>query len=483
MTTLSFEGLGVVVVGLAREGNAVAQFLAKYGAKVSVTDARPAEKLNQDLDALRALGITFYLGGHPESLLNPKFTQLLVVSPGVPLNIPFLRQAQKQGILLSTESRLFSQLCPVPIVGISGSSGKTTTTTLVGKMLEMDGFITHVGGNIGQPLINALPKIQADNRVVMELSSFQLEYFHAALNQSADAPRQLSPLKSGFSPSIAAILNVTPNHLDRHKTMAAYLQAKRALIDYLPADGIAVLGYDNPATRNLGMAMNSAQVKWFSAKNAVRNGAFLDKGYVTLVVNGENTPVCHVDEIQLRGDHNRLNFLAACAIAESAGASIKAMKAVATTFAGVPHRLEIVSRKNGITFVNDSIATSPERLIAGLKAFDTPVILLAGGKDKDLPWQDAAQLMAKRAKHVILFGAAADLIADALDKVSDKTRANWMHRCKTLDEAVSVAKKLAQIGDVVLLSPGGTSYDAYVDFAARGEHFKALVEKDDELSI
>ncbi len=483
MTTLSFEGLGVVVVGLAREGNAVARFLAKQGAKVSVTDARSAEKLNQNLDPLRALGIAFYLGGHPEHLLNPKLTQLLVVSPGVPLDIPFLRRAQKLGILRSTESRLFSQLCPAPIVGISGSSGKTTTTTLVGKMLEMDGFVTHVGGNIGQPLINALPNIEPTDRVVMELSSFQLEYFHAALNQSADAPHQLSLLKAGFSPSIAAILNVTPNHLDRHKTMAVYLQAKRALIDYLPADGSAILGYDNSATRDLGIAMNSAQVKWFSAKNTVRNGAFLDEGYVTLAINGKNTPVCHVDEIQLRGEHNRLNILAACAIAHSAGASVEAMKAVATTFAGVPHRLEIVSRRNGITFVNDSIATSPERLIAGLKAFDTPVILLAGGKDKDLPWQTAAQLMAKRAKHVILFGAAADLIASALNEVSDKTRANWMYRCKTLDEAVSVAKKLAQSGDVVLLSPGGTSYDAYVDFAARGEHFKVLVEKDDKLSI
>lgn len=483
MTPLSFEGLGVVVVGLAREGNAVAKFLAKHGAKVSVTDARSAEKLKQNLTPLRALGIAFYLGGHPKRLLNPKLTQLLVVSPGVPLNIPFLRQAQKQRLLLSTESRLFGQLCPAPMVGISGSSGKTTTTTLVGKMLEAAGFVTHVGGNIGQPLINALPNIQATDRVVMELSSFQLEYFHAALNQFADTPRQLSLLKAGFSPAIAAILNITPNHLDRHKTMAAYQQAKRALIDYLPDDGIAILGYDNSVTRELGMAMNSARVKWFSAKTTLRHGAFLDDGRVTLAIDGENIPVCHVNEIQLRGEHNRLNILAACAIAHSAGASIPAMKAVATTFAGVPHRLEIVSRRNGITFVNDSIATSPERLIAGLNAFDAPVILLAGGKDKDLPWQDAAELMMKRAKHVILFGAAINLIATAIAKADNKTRTHWVHRCKTLDEAVSVAKKLAQSGDVVLLSPGGTSYDAYVDFAARGEHFKLLVEKDDPLSI
>ncbi len=473
-TSTAFAGLGVVVVGLAREGSAVARFFAERGARVTVTDAQPAAKLQGWLAALRGLPIEFELGAHPDTLLNPCRTDMLVVSPGVPPNIPFLRRAQQKKLLLTTESRILSQFSPAPVIGITGSSGKTTTTTLTGKMLAESGFVTHVGGNIGTPLITRLDDFRPTDRVVLELSSFQLEYFHAETNANAVCPPELMPLRAGFSPAIGAILNITPNHLDRHKTMTAYTAAKRAIVAYMGADDIAIFGQDDPGARAIGTETHRPAVRWFSAKNKVANGAFLANGHIMLAAASEHIPICRADDIRLPGAHNRLNVLAACAIAHSAGATPAAMAKVATEFAGVPHRLEIVAEQNGVTFINDSIATSPERLIAALKSFSAPIILLAGGKDKDLPWDAAAQLMVERTKAVFLFGAAEDLIAAAIAGTAHRGKMPPVEKCGSLETAVARAKKIAQPGDIVLLSPGGTSYDAYRDFAERGDHFRRL---------
>ncbi len=476
---MNWPDLKVVVVGLAREGQAAAQFLAQRGAQVTVTDAKPAERLREEVVALQGLNIRFALGGHPDSLLNAETCDFLVVSPGVPLSSPFLQQARRRGLPLTTESRLFCQLCPAPIIGISGSSGKTTTTTLVGKMLLSAGYTAHVGGNIGQPLINRLEKIHATDWAALELSSFQLEYFHAGLNQNANIPPQLRAFFADWSPKIAALLNITPNHLDRHKTMAAYAQAKRALTDYLGADQIAVLGWDNPVTQAIGQQLN-APVSWFSLRQRVENGACLVDGWISLLKDGAATPVCPADAVKLRGEHNLYNILAACAIAGAAGVDVEAMASVVTSFSGVPHRLELVTQREGIAWYNDSIATSPERLMAALKSFDEPIILLAGGKDKDLPWEDAAQLITQRVKHLILFGQARGLILEAVERAIADCRPPTADRrlpitvCRTLEEAVAQAKTIARPGYVVLLSPGGTSYDAYHDFAKRGEHFRQL---------
>ena len=476
---MNWPDLKVVVVGLAREGLAAAQFLARRGAQVTVTDTKPAERLREEVSLLQGLGISFELGGHPDSLLTPTRSDFLVVSPGAPLSSPFLQQAQRRELPLTTESRLFCQLCPSPIIGISGSSGKTTTTTLAGKMLDAAGYTARVGGNIGQPLINRLGKIHATDWTALELSSFQLEYFHAGLNQNANIPPQLQALFADWGPKIAALLNITPNHLDRHKTMAAYTQAKRALVDYLGLEQIAVLGWDNPVTQEIGQQLK-APVSWFSLRQRVENGACLLDGQISLLRQGVASAICPADAVKLRGEHNLYNVLAACAIAGAAGVDVEAMAAVVTSFSGVPHRLELVTRREGVAWYNDSIATSPERLMAALNSFDEPIILLAGGKDKDLPWEDAAQLIAQRVKHLILFGQARELILEAVEGMTADHRPLTIDVYRTLEEAVARAKTIARPGDVALLSPGGTSYDAYHDFAERGEHFRQLTMNNEQ---
>ncbi len=471
---IPLAGTRVVVVGLAREGAAVAQFLAHHGAQVTITDAKPASALSRWLEQVQALPVTLCLGAHPDKLLNPARTDFLVVSPGVPLTIPFLQRARANGLPLTTESRLFCQLCPAPIVGISGSSGKTTTATLVGNILAASGYATHVGGNIGRPLINALPAIAPADRVVLELSSFQLEYFHGRLNRQAAIAPALRPLFQSRSPSLGALLNITPNHLDRHKTMAAYTQAKRSLVDYITPEQTAVMGRDNAITRQIGREL-AADVRWFSRNGPVQTGAYVADGQIMLARQGQLTPVCRVEAIKLRGEHNQYNVLAAAAIAEAAGADAPAIAQVVTSFTGVAHRLEVVARQQGVTYINDSIATSPERLIAGLNSFTEPIILLAGGKDKDLPWQEAARHILKQVKHLMLFGQAEELVFHTIEGQRQPADALSVYRCGALAQAVLQARALARPGDVVLLSPGGTSYDAYPDFAARGEHFKRLV--------
>lgn len=470
----TLAGLKVLLVGLAREGCAAARFLAEHGAQVAVTDTRPAAELTAQLKTLQDLEITFHLGGHPETLLDPAQTDLLVVSPGVPLTIPFLNQARARGLPLTTETRLFCHFCPAPIVGISGSSGKTTTTTLVGLMLKESGYNTHVGGNIGNPLITNLGDIQRQDWVVMELSSFQLEYFHPSPVSSSQVMTSIQPLLSGWSPAIGALLNITPNHLDRHGTMAAYIRAKQALVAYMGRNQTAILSFDNPTTRQLAAELR-VTMRWFSLKNEVEEGACLIGDTITLIKDHQPKPVCPVTVLKLRGEHNIANILAACAIAEAAGATVEAIAAVATSFTGVSHRLELVTRQKGVAYYNDSIATSPERLMAALRSFDEPLILLAGGKDKNLPWDEAARLIGQRVKHLVLFGQAADLIDRALQQAQSPNAQTQVHHAYTLERAVAKAKHLAQPGDVVLLSPGCASFDAYVDFAARGEHFRALV--------
>jgi UDP-N-acetylmuramoylalanine--D-glutamate ligase len=314
-----------------------------------------------------------------------------------------------------------------------------------------------VGGNIGDVLLDVLPQIQAQDRVVMELSSFQLEIM-------------------SISPATAAVLNVTPNHLDRHGTMEAYAAAKAHLVYFQEQDDVAVLGYDDGGSRSLE-TIASGEVVWFSARDMVVDGAF-QAGQRLLVtgrasLDGDPHIVCSREEIPLRGDHNVLNVLAACAIAGVNGVPTEIMAETIRDFKPVAHRLETVRVVNGVTYVNDSIATAPERVLAALKSYTEPLVLLLGGRDKKLPWDEMMRLALSKTRHIIAFGEAAALISDVIGRVSGSRDA--VTCVSTLDEAVAKAASVAQSGDVVLLSPGGTSYDAYVDFAERGEHFRRLV--------
>jgi UDP-N-acetylmuramoylalanine--D-glutamate ligase len=448
----------VVILGLARQGTALARYFASQGARVIVSDLRSGSELQSVMDDLRAFEIEYVLGEHPLSLLDA--CDLLCLSGGIPLGIPIVREALRRGIRLSSDAQVLMQRCPAEVVGITGSAGKTTTTTLVGKMLAASGYRTWVGGNIGNPLIDDVERMEPTDRVVVELSSFQLELVTC-------------------SPHIAGVLNITPNHLDRHGTMAAYFAAKRNIVAYQRPGDIAVLGYDEPNARSLSRA-TLAGVRYFSGSEPVASGASLVGETVVLNRKGRQVEVCTRDEINLRGFHNVLNVLAAVTLADAAGASVDGMRSVIHAFTGVDHRLAEVREREGVLWVNDSIATAPERVIAALNAFEAPIVLLAGGRDKDLPWDAFARLALARVRVLILFGEAALLIASRVREAQEAAGSSTLERivdAGTLASAVQRAADLAEPGDVVLLSPGGTSFDAYRDFAERGEHFRTMVRQ------
>jgi UDP-N-acetylmuramoylalanine--D-glutamate ligase len=450
-------GKRVVILGLARQGTALARWLCEIGARVTVSDLRHHDQLVEFLDELDGLDITYVLGEHPDWMLDR--ADLLCLSGGVPIDAPIVREAQRRGIRLGNDAQLFIERCPCHVIGITGSAGKTTTTSLVGAMCDAAGMLAWVGGNIGNPLIADLPYIRPDDVVVMELSSFQLEIMTA-------------------SPHVAAILNVTPNHLDRHRTMEAYTEAKARILAAQVVGDVAVLGLDDPIAASLA-GRAGHEVAYFSGRTPVDVGAWLVND--TLVCRPRfDLPmekVCTIGDINLRGYHNVLNTLAACAIAGVAGVPIPAMKKAIIAFKPVEHRLEVVREIGGVTWINDSIATAPERVIAALRAYsDKPVVLLLGGRDKKLPWGELAVLALQVCRAIITFGEAAPMIAQTIGELREaQGRETPVEQVGTLEEAIRLAQHLAQPGDVVLLSPGATSYDAYVDFAARGAHFKQIV--------
>jgi len=377
----------------------------------------------------------------------------LCLSGGVSADLPLARQARARGIPLSNDSQIFLEAVPagVLVIGITGSAGKTTTTTLVGRMCQAK----FIGGNIGRPLIGDLAQMHSGDIVVMELSSFQLEIMT-------------------LSPRVAAVLNVTPNHLDRHGTMDAYAEAKSRILRYQGPDAVAVLGRDDPGAMALA-PLARGRVHYFSAQGPVDYGAYLDGERLMLAQGGQVAEVAALADIDLRGRHNVLNVLAACAISAAVGATPEAMRAGLAGFRGVEHRLELVRDLGGVRWYNDSIATAPERVIAALRSFDEPIVLLLGGRDKNLPWDELARLVAERerVKATVLFGEAGPLIEKAL--VAAGVPPARRARFDRLAQALPAAASLAQPGDVVLLSPGGTGYDEFKDFAERGEKFREWV--------
>ena len=461
------SGKRVVVFGFGRQGMALARWLPALGAEVVVTDRRSAKQLN--LRRRDYPGVRFYLGAHPEDVLIG--ARLICVSGGVPLELPILSLARARGIPFTNDAQLFLERCPAPVIGITGSAGKTTTTALVAKIVANSGYKVWLGGNIGNPLVEELPRIRANHIVVMELSSFQLELV-----------RQ--------SPQVAALLNLTPNHLDRHGSFENYVSAKANILRYQRPADVAVLGWDSPASRAFEPAV-AGELLGFSLYDMVPHGAFM-LGSRLLVAGSASFDmnphvVCEQNDIRLRGDHNVLNVLAACAITGGMGLAIDrpgvmpdVMRATVRDFQPVEHRLEEVRTLNGVTWVNDSIATAPERLLAALYSFEEPLVLLIGGADKDLPWEVALQAALNRAKHIIVFGPDGDKqVATKVSKLLDMLRVSeeQVTRAPDLEAAVTRAAEVATVGDVVLLSPGGTSYDAYSDFAARGIHFRQLVSE------
>ena len=455
----------------------MARFLVQAGAEVTVSDQRDEAALADRLAELADLPIRYVLGEHPPTLLDG--ADLLCLSGGVPVDVPIVVEAQRRGIPLSNDAQLFLEHCLALVIGITGSAGKTTTTALVGEMCRAanllppasggaGGVRIWVGGNIGNPLIADLDQIRPDDWVVMELSSFQLEIMT-------------------ISPHIAAVLNVTPNHLDRHKTMEAYIAAKRNVVAHQKPEDLALLGYDDANARALALE-TAAHLLWFSGGAEVEEGAFRTNGELTLRMGGVDRAICHASEVRLLGRHNLLNVLAACALAGLAGVPVEVMRQVATTFTGVEHRLELVHELNDVRWYDDSIATAPERSLAALRSFDEPIVLLAGGRDKKLPWDEFAAETVRRVRQLVTFGEAGPMIAGVVEETrrqGDKEREREREgerleevtQVGTLEAAVEAAARLARPGEVVLLSPGGTSFDAFRDFAERGDRFKELVQE------
>ncbi|HSN94982.1 MAG TPA: UDP-N-acetylmuramoyl-L-alanine--D-glutamate ligase [Anaerolineaceae bacterium] len=459
----NFNGQKYVVIGAARQGLALSQYLASHGAKVVLTDSRPESQLTAEMQALQGQNVEWAAGGHPLSLLDG--ADFVCPSGGVPLTIPLIEEALNRQIPLTNDSQLFLENCPATVIGITGSAGKTTTTALVGLMaqayMEMKGSVNKawVGGNIGNPLIAHLDEMHEDDLAIIELSSFQLEIMTR-------------------SPQIAAVLNITPNHLDRHATMEAYTAAKSRILAYQKAGDVAVLNRDDSGSWALAQDVRSDLIGFgFHGPEGMKNGTYVDKGHIYLQIGRERLKMLPLDWIQLKGKHNQANVLAACAIAAAASIALPAIQTGVDNFTGVPHRLEFVRNFKGADWYNDSIATAPERALAAIDAFEQPIVLLLGGRDKNLPWDKLAEVIRKRVSRVILFGEAADLIAEAIGPKHRGQNLQSVVKCTTLEEAVKTAANQVVEGDIVLLSPGGTSFDAFKDFEERGEMFRKWVNE------
>lgn len=462
----------VLILGAARQGLALARWLSLHGANVTLNDSRRDEDLASAKKSLSDVNLTWAAGGHPLELLDT--TDVLCLSGGVSLTLPIVEEAVKRGIPLSNDSQVFMEVVPCKTIGITGSAGKTTTTTLVGQMAKKEANRAEngmknkkdssfnpsrsafVGGNIGDPLINYVDDMTADDIAVLELSSFQLE-------------------QMTISPNIAAILNITPNHLDRHGTMEAYTRAKARILDFQSDKDTAILGRDDSGAWSLKNHVKGGLLT-FSLHDLEEglNGTYLHNELLSLREGFAYVPLLMREKVQLRGDHNVANVLAAFAIGHAAGFKLDDMLEAVEEFRGVPHRLELVRELRGVRWYNDSIATAPERAAAGVHAFSEPIVLMLGGRDKNLPWNDLAKLIHERVDHVVLFGEAGEMIEKAVKGIGTG-RSVDVRRAQTLKEAVTLAAEVASAGDVVLLSPGGTSYDEFKDFVERGEAFRKWV--------
>jgi UDP-N-acetylmuramoylalanine--D-glutamate ligase len=450
-------GKRVTVIGLGIEGVDVARYAASHGAvEVTVIDSRPAPALTARLDQLRGLAIRFALG--PESTADIARCDVLFASQSVRMTHPLLDEARRRGIRISSMTREFMELCPGPTIGITGSSGKTTTTALVAHMLATAGVPFRAGGNIGVGLLGLVDGMDERTWAVIEISHTQLQL-------------------TDRSPHVGAVLNVTPNHLDRF-TWDEYVALKQNLVRHATADDYVVLNLDEPVSAAMHK-LSPARVVHFTSTDAIPgDGAFLRDGAVFVRRDAVEAMVLDVSEIPLRGRHNVENVLAASAIASAAGIEPPVIAAAIRSFEPVPHRLELVGEVEGVRYVNDSIATTPERTLAGIRAFAEPLVLLLGGKDKDLPKDDLAQEALERCSGIVYFGADGAL----LEAVVEASAASVPFedrpitaRVATLAEAVEQARGMAGPGDVVLLSPACTSFDAYANFEERGEEFRRLV--------
>ena len=456
------RGLRVVVLGLARSGLAASRFLADAGAVVAAYDRRPASELGEAIAALGARPVRLALGvDEVEAAAMIEHAELLVTSPSVSAHFPTtdpwlraaLRAAEERGAEVVSEVDLFLRLTRARLAGVTGTKGKTTTASLLAAMLAEGGLPTVLGGNIGTPLVERSLELGPDDWVVLELSELQLP----TISRGVD---------------VALYTNIAEDHLDRHGTVEAYRAVKALLAELTAPDGRVVLNRDDPGSRELGERLPPASLAWYGMNRPGRGRpeAWVEDGWLTV----DSERVVAVDDVRLPGRHMLSDVLGAALAASLIGVDTDAIGTVARTFAGVPHRLETVVERDGVRWVNDSQATIPQAAIAALEAFDSPIVLIAGGKDKGLEYAPFADAIASRVRALVLIGETADEL-EAL--VGDRVP---VMRASSMDEAVAIVAELAQPGDVALLSPAAASFDMFVDYAARGDAFRAAAERTGE---
>ncbi len=444
---MDLNGKRVLVVGLGKSGVASALFLKAHGARVTVSDTKTGDELHSEIPVLLDHGITVETGGHGERTFRGQ--DLIVVSPGIPLDAPALVQARALGGSVIGEIELAAQFLRGPIVAITGSNGKTTTTTLTGEIMTAGGFPALVGGNIGTPAIALAERATPESVIVLEVSRFQLETIHS------------------FRPKVAVILNVTPDHLDRHRTFEAYVDAKARILENQQSTDLAVLNADDPTCVAMA-ARTKAQVFWFSRRKEVQQGAWVLDGNILFRDGAEQREIMLVSEIPLKGAHNLENVLAAvCAGALMACAPEKIRQAV-REFKAVEHRLEYVATIRGVDYYNDSKATNVDATIKALESFPANIHLIVGGKDKGSDYTLLNDLLRQRGKRVYTIGAAAA-------KIESQIKGVEVVHADTLESALRKANAVAEPGDVVLLAPACASFDQFKNYEQRGQVFKEIV--------
>ena len=448
------KGKKIAFIGVGVTNTDCIRLFAKKGAEVSVLDRKSREQLGALADEFEQSGIRLVLGdGYLDGLTG---YDAVFRAPGMYFHHPALEKARQEGAVITSEMELFFRLCPCKTYAVTGSDGKTTTTTLIAEMLKASGKKVYKGGNIGGALLPVVEEVSSDDAAVVELSSFQL----ISMRQSLD---------------VAVITNVAPNHLDVHRDMQEYIDSKKNLILHQDGFSRTVLNRDNAITRDM-TGLVRGELLTFSRQEAPRFGAYLRQdGMLCMRCHGAETEILPMEQIQLPGLHNVENFLAAYS-AVWGDVPVEIMARTAREFGGVEHRMELVRELGGVKWYNDSIGTSPTRTIAGLKAFGQKIILIAGGYDKKIPYEPLAPYLCEKVSHLILMGATGPKIQQALEACPDYDGQHpALHWAESMEQAVQTADGLAGSGDIVALSPASASFDLYPNFEKRGEHFKRLV--------
>ncbi|MEN6350661.1 MAG: UDP-N-acetylmuramoyl-L-alanine--D-glutamate ligase [Syntrophomonas sp.] len=448
---MDFNGEKILIVGMARSGLSAAKVLHKRGAIITVCDNKTPDKIGENYAELEEMGISLFAGTYPS--VNKMDFDLLVVSPGVPLEIAPLREAFREGVPVIGEVELAYLLKSdrVEMYAITGTNGKTTTTALLQYILEADGRNSVSGGNIGVPLTNLVDNMN-EGIISVEMSSFQLETCRT------------------FKPHICGLLNITPDHLDRHKTMEAYIKAKAKIYACQDVNDYAVFNYEDENLRRLSADCIS-RVLYFSTERVLDKGAFVDQGIITVIIGDMPKMICPLEEVMLRGKHNLENILCAVLMAVVAGVDSEIIRQALRSFPGVRHRMEEVAVHEGILYINDSKATNPESVIKALESFSDPLILIAGGRNKGSSFSNLATVIQEKVKEIILLGEARQEIKCAVMDAGFKN----IHEVRELSEAVVKAHGLAKSGDVVLLSPACASWDMFDNYEQRGDLFCTMV--------